>query len=648
MAAPSTPGGHPPRMASGYFLAELARLLPGWVSDGLVTKEDAARLSSAYRLGEVQDSTVSAEPVDKNALAIRLAFVIGGLLFGFGVIAFVAANWAQLPDYGKALIVNASVAALYLSGYYCWFKKNMPALGHSLIFAGAIAFGADLGLMAQAYNESLPHFGGYGVWAFGVLLLAVLLRSVPLTILSLSAGCVWLFGGAFDLTAEPNLIRFYSAAALLGWAGWATNFRWLYVFSFASLVVGSSIFIGQATGDFGYTVAGLLALCGLVVSASLYARSLGSSPEDTSAPQALSWIAASLLVFMSAIALISSSIPPYSSKEFLREEWREAAWLLFGIIAVSAGFFTFAIARLRVRPRALALPIAIAACAASVMVLNLLAAAGFERSTLAVWVVALEFAFGGLWLAYGLGEGRNARFGLGYLNLVLASFVAVSFAGVAAESFALAVLILMLLGSAWDSSRRLIAARGATPVQTSSVAAMPWLIVGSTSFVASYHNLWQDDKPPKLAGSLGEALWGFVWGLAILTVLASLFSAFVARLDFKRIGIGGGVALCGLALAVAALGSMAGWAYGIPTALSIIASVGFGSCLVAEGLESEGRSLFWLGATFLVASVLLRFFEYETSQLAKSLAFLISGAVVLLAGAFFERRNRHREAIHAP
>ena len=65
--------------------------------------------------------------------------------------------------------------------------------------------------------------------------------------------------------------------------------------------------------------------------------------------------------------------------------------------------------------------------------------------------------------------------------------------------------------------------------------------------------------------------------------------------------------------------------------------------------KKNSQAFYWLGAAYLVIVVLSRFFEYETSQLMKSLAFLASGVLVLVAGAYFERRSKtHKEAIHAP
>ncbi|MFI5384512.1 MAG: DUF2157 domain-containing protein [Fimbriimonadales bacterium] len=262
-------GAPPPRAASNFFRAELARILPGWEVDGVLTHEEAARLSDQYHLSDfTKPRTVAVEGPDQSTLAIRVAFLIGGLLFGCGVIAFVATNWAALPSFVKAGLLNLAVIGLYGGGYWFWFKKNMPALGHSLVFAGAIAFGADLGLMAQGFNISLPYYAGYGAWACGVLLLAAVLRSVPLVWLSMFSACIWLFGGALMLPADSTLERFIAAAFIVSATGLLSGFVWMHVISLLFVGIGSATFVSMTTEDIGWAMMCLLGLSAFLATLS--------------------------------------------------------------------------------------------------------------------------------------------------------------------------------------------------------------------------------------------------------------------------------------------------------------------------------------------------------------------------------------------
>ncbi|MGF1511279.1 MAG: DUF2157 domain-containing protein [Myxococcota bacterium] len=60
--------------------------------------------------------------------------------------------------------------------------------------------------------------------------------------------------------------------------------------------------------------------------------------------------------------------------------------------------------------------------------------------------------------------------------------------------------------------------------------------------------------------------------------------------------------------------------------------------LIAEAERIESRGPFWLALAVGVVVVLVRFFEYQTGLLAKGVAFLSSGVLVVLAGLWFERR----------
>jgi hypothetical protein len=52
---------------------------------------------------------------------------------------------------------------------------------------------------------------------------------------------------------------------------------------------------------------------------------------------------------------------------------------------------------------------------------------------------------------------------------------------------------------------------------------------------------------------------------------------------------------------------------------------------------------FWAGSLFINALVISRFFEYESSLLLKSVAFIACGAAAMLAGVAYERFMRGRE-----
>lgn len=206
----STTVSAPPRHEnqSDRFRRDLSHELGLWVDEGLVSADEAGRLAQRYRVAELAQET--------SQLALRAVFIIGGLLLGLGLVSFVAYNWASITALAKSVLLIGGLITLNAAGYWLWFKKGMPGLGHSLVFAGCLLFGADIALMAQSYHISSSDYVGYGAWAVGCLAMAYVVRSLPIAFLSFAVACVWLFGpiiDGFDLSLSLRTREFLSFAA---------------------------------------------------------------------------------------------------------------------------------------------------------------------------------------------------------------------------------------------------------------------------------------------------------------------------------------------------------------------------------------------------------------------------------------------------
>lgn len=69
---------------------------------------------------------------------------------------------------------------------------------------------------------------------------------------------------------------------------------------------------------------------------------------------------------------------------------------------------------------------------------------------------------------------------------------------------------------------------------------------------------------------------------------------------------------------------------------------------IYSGYARDRRRDFWPGMLLAVGLVVARFFQYDTSLLVKSVAFLAAGIVVLAVGIAFERHLRREERRRAP
>jgi len=82
-----------------------------------------------------------------------------------------------------------------------------------------------------------------------------------------------------------------------------------------------------------------------------------------------------------------------------------------------------------------------------------------------------------------------------------------------------------------------------------------------------------------------------------------------------------------------------------PTVVVNVAALVIAAVLVGKGIVEERRLAFWAGSLFVATLIVSRFFEYESSLLLKSAAFIVSGAVTMIAGVAYEKFLHRREAI---
>lgn len=132
-----------------------------WLREGTITQEQANKM--------LADSTEYRKEQSSNKLIITIS-TIGSILLGIGAILFVASNWTVMSNMVKILILVGSTFGAYWAGYYFKYQKqNLPKVGASLIFLGALLFGATVFLIAQMYNINANSHVLVLIWIIGIL-----------------------------------------------------------------------------------------------------------------------------------------------------------------------------------------------------------------------------------------------------------------------------------------------------------------------------------------------------------------------------------------------------------------------------------------------------------------------------------------------
>lgn len=119
---------------------------------------------------------------------VNMIFVIGAILVGAGVFAFITANWSAMPKYLKLFTIIFFMCASYSAGYYLQFKTAYTKTGESLIFLGSIIYGGGIFLIGQIFNIQTDWINGFLLWMLGVMVLAFALNSKRLHSFSLLIG----------------------------------------------------------------------------------------------------------------------------------------------------------------------------------------------------------------------------------------------------------------------------------------------------------------------------------------------------------------------------------------------------------------------------------------------------------------------------
>lgn len=175
---------------SSGFRRILAGEVRQWLAEGLISSEQAAKLGARYRLGELAS--------ESSARLITSIFALGMLLIACGVAAFVAYNWEDMPDWSKIALVTGLLLGAHGAGYWLWFAKDRPWIGHALVSLGSGIFFADIALIAQVYNISSDGRGAYAALGLGAGAVALSLRSTPNFLIASCGAFAWAMTWPFD------------------------------------------------------------------------------------------------------------------------------------------------------------------------------------------------------------------------------------------------------------------------------------------------------------------------------------------------------------------------------------------------------------------------------------------------------------------
>src|ERR1700754_2175943 len=114
------------------YRKRLSEDLPRWREQGWVTQQGEAAILASL-----------AQPTGPGFGLAAVVAVLGTLLIGFGIFAFVGANWDYMPRFFRFCLLIALLGAAYAIGAFLQ-KKDLPRFSDAATLLGGFIFAASI------------------------------------------------------------------------------------------------------------------------------------------------------------------------------------------------------------------------------------------------------------------------------------------------------------------------------------------------------------------------------------------------------------------------------------------------------------------------------------------------------------------------
>jgi uncharacterized membrane protein len=183
-----------------------------WVDQQIITQDQYRRLLGLY---------------EEKKHAVGVLPVLGSVLVGLGILSFIAANWQDISQWLRLLIVIGAMAGFYAAGERI-LARGHEKLGIAIVGLGLISFGAGIVLVGQMFHLVSYTAASFIIWGTAGALLTYIYRSHYLFFISLLIfNCAQLYStSSFEsfsymafiiMTAGLGYYVFRQQSSLLTW-----------------------------------------------------------------------------------------------------------------------------------------------------------------------------------------------------------------------------------------------------------------------------------------------------------------------------------------------------------------------------------------------------------------------------------------------
>lgn len=233
------------------YKARLQRDLDQWIEAGLIPAQNRAAILASASEGRRVDASI--------ALA-----VIGALLLGVAAIAFVAANWGEIPRLARFVLILGVFLATTAGAAWASQRQDRPILTNTLLAVAALIYAGAIGLTGQIFDIAGDPQRALRSAGLAAALLAIAGRSSGAAVVAL----VMLGAGEFAGGFEENSPRWLVFGAPVGMAlAWLWNSKPLAHASALGLMVAVIVVYKTPWETSASLVACAVILAGLALAA---------------------------------------------------------------------------------------------------------------------------------------------------------------------------------------------------------------------------------------------------------------------------------------------------------------------------------------------------------------------------------------------
>ena len=207
-----------------------------WEDENLLSPEQREAILLRYQNIPAESHAAPASPVGmvrEFPLFIRAILALSVFLVGLAVFLLISFNWHYLSGAAKLSIVGTVLAVAHGGGF--WLRKTgWKNWSEAAFFFAAIMYGVAIWQVGQVFHLPADWPEGLWLWAFGVFLMALVLGSTPIHLLSVALLTAWVIAAMIDSAS-----RFMTISTPIAPLNFIPFFAWsLPLFATLGIVTG--------------------------------------------------------------------------------------------------------------------------------------------------------------------------------------------------------------------------------------------------------------------------------------------------------------------------------------------------------------------------------------------------------------------------